>query len=293
MKSSIQRRDFFAMACAFVPEAPDQPAVPESLCPVEKIQPISRDGHKGMGFLRKPPNSMRMPAVVIIHGTLREKPADQLREHTLSATPTRFLKAGYVIADITYRSRDDDPQSRVSFEDCLAAVEYVRKLPYVDPSSMVVYGCSGGGDLALELAAATELCALVPEEPASMMFTGVFNGKTPKKGKSFAASDTSEMLANPKPFFTAEYRKSTREKIARIRCPLLIVQGDQHVVNRFNAEILIPELRSAGKKLEVITYPGQNHCFGFGGREESGKMFRDVHAFLRKHVPTRPKEMAN
>ncbi len=42
------------------------------------------------------------------------------------------MLAGYVVAIITYRSRDHDPQSTVSLEDCLAAVDHLRRLPCVD-----------------------------------------------------------------------------------------------------------------------------------------------------------------
>jgi hypothetical protein len=47
-------------------------------------------------------------------------------------------------------------------------------LPYVDATSIVVFGCSGGGDMALEIPAADTVAATVCEEPASVMFTGIF-----------------------------------------------------------------------------------------------------------------------
>jgi hypothetical protein len=36
-------------------------------------------------------------------------------------------------------------------------------------------------------------------------------------------------------------------------------------INRFNAEVLIPELRAAKKNVTVKTYGGQFHCFCFRG----------------------------
>jgi acetyl esterase/lipase len=211
-----------------------------------------------------------------------------------SPNPCRFLAAGYAVAVITYRSRDHDPQSRVSLEDCLAAVQYLRKLPAVDATSIAAYGCSGGGDLALELAAATDLAAIVPEEPATVLFTGIFNARFPKSGERHTPADAAPISEEPKRYYTSEYQELTREKIARIRCPILIVQGDRHAINRFNAEVLIPELRAAGKKLEVITYPGEPHCFGFdlrGSAAANLKMFRDADAFLRRHLPVKPQAL--
>jgi dienelactone hydrolase len=116
----------------------------------------------------------------------------------------------------------------VSREDSLAAFEYIRRLPFVDPKSIVIYGCSGGGDLALEVAAATtEPCAIVPEEPASFIFAGIFNAESPKRGERFVPDDSLPIGKNPRGFYTIEFQKLTRAKIARIHCPILIIQGDQ------------------------------------------------------------------
>jgi dipeptidyl aminopeptidase/acylaminoacyl peptidase len=301
LSHTLDRRRFLALAAAGlarVARSQDQvtrPVVSEDACPLEPIAPVARDGHRGQGFLRKPPGPGPFPVIFWIHGGLVTVPAEKLRANALTMiTPSRFLAAGYVIPAITYRSRDHDPQSTVSLEDCLAAVEHVRRLPFVDPKSIVVYGCSGGGDLALEVAAATEVCAIVPEEPASILMTGVFNAKSPKKGERFTPADSEPIWENGKRYYTAEYQKLTRAKIARIRCPILIVQGDQHPINRFNADVLIPELRAAGKKVEVITYPGEPHCFGFhgtrpAGRQAASKLFQDTDAFCRRHLPTKPK----
>src|SRR6266487_1227545 len=154
-----------------------RPVISEDTCPLELIEPVARDGHRGMGFLRKPPGAGPFPAMIWIHGGMVTRPPEMLKEHALNGpNPSRFLAAGYVVAFITYRSRDHDPQSKFALEDCLAALDHVRRLTYVDPGSIVVYGCSGGGDLALEVAAATtRVCAIVPEEPASFIFAGIFN----------------------------------------------------------------------------------------------------------------------
>jgi dipeptidyl aminopeptidase/acylaminoacyl peptidase len=75
---------------------------------------------------------------VWIHGGLSTRPEAELRDYARSSNPSRFLAAGYVVAVITYRSRDEDPQTSVSLEDSLAAVDHLRRLPYVDPRSVVV-----------------------------------------------------------------------------------------------------------------------------------------------------------
>jgi acetyl esterase/lipase len=95
--------------------------------------------------------------------------------------------------------------------------------------------------------------------------------------------------------YGCRYQMIARDKIGRIRSPILIVQGDQHPINRFNREVLIPELQSARKALEVITYPGEAHCFAFGSSARSAsaalKAFQDTDTFFRRHLNTQPKPL--
>jgi dipeptidyl aminopeptidase/acylaminoacyl peptidase len=278
-----------------------RPVISEDTSPLELISPIAQDGYRGQGFLRKPPGAGPFPALVWIHGGFVTQPLEELKKLAFSApNPSRFLAAGYVVAVITYRSREEDPQSKVSLKDSLAAVDYLRRLPYVDPKSIVVYGCSGGGDLALEIAADTDVAAIAPEEPATGFFTGVLNKEDvpQKKGERRTAKDVDSINADPKRYYTAKFQKVTREKIERIHCPILIVQGDITPINHFNAEVMIPELRTAGKNLEVITYPGETHCFAFYGCGPQAprpgpvlKVFHDVDTFFRRHLRTQPKPL--
>ena len=289
----LDRRCFLALTTAGLARAAEpitRPIVSEDGCPLEPLLGVQ-------GFLRKPPGKGPFPAIVWIHGGLLTRPLDSLKDLALNqANPSRFLAAGYVVAIPTYRSRDQDPQSTVSLEDCLAAVKALKLMPQVDARSIIIYGCSGGGDLALEVAAATEVCAIVPEEPASFIFAGIFNAKFPKKGERLTPPDSIPIGRDPKGYYTVEYQKVTRAKIAKIHCPILIIQGDQNWVVPFNNQVLIPELRALGKNVEAITYPGEPHCFGFTGNrrpEAALKMFRDMDAFCRRHVQTKPEAIDN
>jgi dipeptidyl aminopeptidase/acylaminoacyl peptidase len=122
-----------------------RPVISETACPLEIIEPVASDGYRGLGVLRKPPGNGPFPAIICLHAGMVTFPLSVLEALARdAANPPRFLAAGYVMVVPTYRSRDVDPQSSVSLEDSLAALEYVRKLPYVDSESIVVFGCSGG-----------------------------------------------------------------------------------------------------------------------------------------------------
>ena len=276
------------------------PVIAEETSPIEAIAPVAKDGHRGTGCLRRPPGVGRFPALLWIHGGLATQSEAKLREYILSPNPSRFLEAGYVVAVITYRSRDEDPQSTVALADSLAAVDHLRQRPDVDPMSIVIFGCSGGGDLALEIAAATDVAAIAPEEPATVLFTGMFTAELPKKGARYAPADGAAALGpDYARGYTPRHQQRTREKIRRIKSPILVIQGDpQSDLNRFNTAVFVPELRAAGKSVDVRSYPGEPHCFAFYGSgprtprpAAALKVFQDVDVFFRKHLPTQPKPL--
>lgn len=281
---------FLSSSSAFGQPKATRPEVSEKACPLEVISVLTPDKHKATAVVRKPPGKGPFPAVVFLHGGLGQQGEKRLKEEAQSQpTLLRFLAAGYVTVNATFRARAEDPQTRDALVDCLAVVAHVKNMPEVDPKSVVVFGGSGGGSLALELAGETELCAVAAGEPASILFTGMLtkeNVKDRKKGE--------ELMDDPKKFYTPELEKLTRAKVGKINCPVLIVHGDKHPINKINHEIVIPELKKAEKKVEVILYPGQPHGFYHGqvtrnrSPEAVLKCFADCHAFFKKHVPTQP-----
>lgn len=107
----------------------------------------------------------------------------------------------------------------------------MKKLQSVDPKSVAVWGCSGGGSLVLEIAGETSLCGAVAEEPASVLLTGMMTKSIPKAGPKFSPSDSQPMQRDPQKYYTPELRKFTQEKIRRISCPILIIHGDKHPIS--------------------------------------------------------------
>ncbi|HZI79127.1 MAG TPA: prolyl oligopeptidase family serine peptidase [Vicinamibacterales bacterium] len=280
-----------------------RPDVSPESSPLQVVNPVAKDNHRGLALLRRPPGNGPFPAVVIVHPGMTTFSQTALTEYMLrAAPPSRFLAAGYVVALTTYRSREVDPQSSVSANDVAATVDYVRKLDFVDAKSIGLIGCSGGGDLALEIATTTDVAAIVAEEPASMMFTGVFNQDVPKAGERFTPQDSMPIVADPARHFSEKYQRFTRGKIATIRSPILIVQGDeQSPLNRWNAEVLVPELRRAEKRVAVNSHAGERHCFAWDGRTPDGtwrhapaaaKAHGEADEFFRRHLSTQPKPVS-
>ncbi len=283
-----------------------RPAIAEEISPVEELSVTTRDGRTAIGVVRKPPGRGPFPAVVVIHGGTGPRRLEELKYQALnSPTMTRFLAAGYVTMIPTFHM--EDPQALDALWDTLAIVDHVKQMGEVDPNSVVVYGCSAGGDLVLEIAGETKVAATTAEEPFTILFTGMFTKDTPKGGASFTSADVSPLLEDPHSFYTPAIRRVTQERIRKITGPIFIAQGDQRQLlggvdhHKIIDEILIPELKASGKELEERVYPGQNHCFGFGGglgngglgggeeaEEAASTFFADMDAFFKRHLPTQP-----
>ncbi len=277
-RESLNRRSFLSLASAAAASiltraqgADTIPRVSERACPLEVVHPVATDGYEGLAVVRRPPGTSKRPAFVCFHPGITAFSQTKLEALAReAATPNRFLAAGYVVIVSTYRSRDVDPQLPGTVDDCLAAVRFARQLSVVDPNSLVVFGCSGGGDLALEVAAADRVAAVVAEEPASFVFAGVLNKDSPRSGDRFRPGQDPP-IPDPVGLYRAKYQTVTRAKIARIQTPILVLQSDpvfdlaSQSVLTFNTEVLVPELRAAGKTVSVMSYSQQSHCFCFVG----------------------------
>lgn len=271
-----------------------RPVIFEAACPMEVITVTTRDKQRATAVVRKPPGKGPFPALIYLHGGLQPVNVERLKQLEGNGTNhCRFLAGGYVTVSATFRSRAKDPLTTDALVDCLAVIEHVKKMPEVDPKSIVLWGDSGGGSLALELAGEAPLCAIAAQEPATVLFTGMFNKDNLKGEPPFQGGSGMHLMKDPKRYYTPELQKLTREKIRKIDCPILIVHGDVHIINKINNEIFIPELKEAGKKVEVILYPGEKHGFSHAGTPQATKkFFDDCHAFFQRHLTTRPSPLA-
>jgi acetyl esterase/lipase len=273
-----------------------RPEVSESACPIEVVSVAVPDAPDTLAVVRKPPGKGPFPALIHLHGGLETWPLSRLKDDvTRIPTTSRFLAAGYVVVAPTFRARSQDPQTTDALTDCLAVVDYVKKLPGVDPKSVVVWGDSGGGSLALEIAGQSSVCAVVAQEPATVLFTGMYTKESLGGKPPFTSSSGSgrTIMADPKNYYTPDLQRFTREKIAKIGCPIFIAYGNVSSINKINNEIVIPELKDAGKAVEVVLYPNEPHGFskGVGTAKAALKFFTDTDAFFQKHLPTKPKPL--
>lgn len=259
-------------------------SIPIDLSPVQLIKADTKDGKTAEASYRMPPGNGPFPAIVFIHGGMLSRAAD-IREEDLLSMPihTHFLSAGYVVVASTFRTFRENPSDPGRVYDNEAIIEHVKRLPQVDPDSVVVFGGSGGGDCALQLAGRIDLAAIVAGEPATILLARML---PPPDQKNRA-----EVMKKVHEHYTKENERLVKETIAKIRCPVLILHGDQHPLKHINFEIIVPELKAAGKDFVLKIYPGLRHGFYWGnkvGPDVVNDVFNTSAEFLAKHIRTKP-----
>jgi acetyl esterase/lipase len=267
---------------------PKRPKIPEKVSPLEVMSTPTSDKRTATAVVRKPPGKGPFPAMIYLHGGFRKQKVEMLKKwSTGMPTATRFLAAGYVTVMATYPGLEEDPQDPKNLVDILAIVKNVKKMPEVDSKSVVVWGVSGGGSFALELAAETQVCAIAIEEPAAGMISGIFTKETwAKLGDKppFMGKSLWPILGKPERFITAAAKKRTRDKVLKVSCPVFYAHSDQVMFNKLNDLVLVPELKKMKPKLEMKLYPKLHHTFS----TRHDPFFTDCDAFFKRFLKTQP-----
>ena len=267
------------------------PLVSEEQSPIQQL----RITETAYAAVRKPPGKGPFPAVVFLHGGLGQSKMETLVKNAIhQPAQARFLAWGYVTVNATRRDIRRDPEDRGVVSDTLAIIEAVKKMSDVSADSVALYGGSGGGTLALELAGEADLAAVVAGEPATIIYMGMFTKAhviEDANGKVTGDRRWDVMNADAKALYTPELRAHTRSKLAKIECPVLILHGDQHQLGKFNLGVFVPEMKAMNKPVEVRMYAGERHGFYWGQGDSPAmalKANQDADAFLRKHIKVQP-----
>lgn len=260
--------------------------IPESISPVGVFKGVAADGKPIEGNYRKPPGSGPFPTILVIPGGL-DYQAESQRKIQLTRNPvfTRLLKAGYAVAYSTFRTYPkENLQDPGPILDAVAAFSAVRQLPFVAADSLAVFGGSGGGSLAFEIASREKPAVIIAGEPASILFAGMLT--------TGDYQVRIRMMGSPRDFYGPRNHDLILQKAKTIRAPVLILHGDIHPLKLMNHELFIPALREAGVNPVVKIFPHQGHGFYFGSGVNEAvveKVVEDLRSFLSKHLAAVPR----
>lgn len=202
----------------------------------------------------------------------------------------RLVGAGFACAWLRYRTEvelgyhnggrlvRDRRQGRemfnrapLEYEDEIAVIEHVKRLPYVDPDRVGLIGMSHGGEMVLKIASEYDgVAAAVASEPAAHEFLALTPDETASVNAETGLRDieTMNMAATEK----VRRRIDTavaRARIASIQTPILVMgREDDHLQGIFRTTYDL--LEEAGKPVEWVSYDHDLHGFIFPVRGADG-----------------------
>jgi dienelactone hydrolase/predicted lactoylglutathione lyase len=238
----------------------------------ERVRLEGADGVTLGGYLFRPEaGNPPWPALVLLHGFGRNAWTERHLAELAAAS-------GYKVLVLALRgwlgSEGDSDQGLRQPDDVVAAIDWLRRLPSVDPGRIGLIGASMGGQVAL-LAAA--------RRPAIRCVAALF-----------PPTDLEQWyLANPhmQPYLddldnAAGLRaRSPVHHVDEIEAPVLLMHGDADENVPLEQSLRMTEtLRAAGKEAELLIVSGASHFFSV---RENAIARQSLFAFLRQHLGRR------
>lgn len=260
--------------------------IPVQLCYVETV-----DGLYTAIGLRTPPGPGPFPIALLASGNggggmrwVREAVRDR------GLIMDRLLAAGYACAWLRYRTEvelgyhnggrlvRDVRQGQelfnrgpLEYEDEIAVVEYVKTLPYVDPTRVALVGMSHGGEMVLKITSEYHGAAVgVASEPAAHEFLALTPDDTATVNPETQLRDIENMqMVEVEKVRSRIDSAVAAERIAGIATPLLVMGREtDHLQGIFRTTYEL--LHEAGKDVEWVSYDHPVHGYIYPVRGADG-----------------------
>ena len=261
------------------------------VAPVRAIQFKAKDGLQLSGYLTLPRGreAKALPLVVLAHGgpAVRDEPGFDWWSQAMASR-------GYAVLRVNYRGSDGFGEEfleagfgqwgRKMQTDLSDGVRYLVGQNLVDAHRVCIVGASYGGYAALAGAAldpgvyrcAADVSGLSDLRQFLTWSKTQHSSETQRYWKRFMGAE------DPKSPVLDEI--SPAMHVDRITIPILMVHGkDDTVVPLAQTSYMERALKAAGKPVETVIMPGEDHWLSQG--ETRLKMLQSVVAFLEKNNP--------
>ncbi len=208
--------------------------------------------------------------MIFIHGWPGGRGNETLTAWSLGADGSpvleRFLQQGFVTIAADYRN--DAPTvaqallpipegHTTSLDDCVAVVDYVAKLPFVDAARINVYGSSLGGHLVARVAGQRKVHAAII---GGGVLTGLLGARIPQ-----AAPSRTQGAFDDLPLDAVMARRN----VEAIQCPILLLVGQDDFMANINRKFY-DLMVQAGKPVRMEFYLHAYHGFETGPGSMAG-----------------------
>jgi dipeptidyl aminopeptidase/acylaminoacyl peptidase len=252
----------------------------------------ARDGLDIPAYLTLPPAkpAKDLPVVVMPHG------GPDSRDSLAFDWWVQFLaNRGYAVLQPNYRGSSGYGhkfteaglhQWGLKMQDDIS--DGVRKLVadgIADPKRVCIVGASYGGYAALAGAALSpDLYACAVSFAGISDLPAMLRGERARFGKDSAAvSFWISRIGSPYDDSDQLRATSPARQAAQVRCPVLLMHGEGDVtVPIEQSELMDKALRAAGKPVEFIRFPGEDHYFVLA--DTRIRMLKETEAFLKKNI---------
>ncbi|MEW5984595.1 MAG: prolyl oligopeptidase family serine peptidase [Acidobacteriota bacterium] len=283
--------------------------VPGSDYPVDVTLLETVDGLFTPIGIRRPKGNGPFPAVLFFSGN-GGAGLQQVRDYVYNVagyTMERFLAEGYVVAWLQYRAeawfawpgstplrvgkqQANQLMSRppLEIDDLMTIVDYVKRLPYVDPSRVGVCGNSHGGGMILRaLVDGLNVRAAVVSEPDASEFLQM-------REPAFAVENP--IYRTPESIAPVLDKPVAMDRIRRIPqdFPILLVNRDQDELQGAFETVYL-WMKEAGRRVERVSYDHPVHGYIVRvKKDEKGlyrpdeiqlKVIRQAIEFFNSHMP--------
>ncbi len=259
--------------------------------PVHLMYVETMDGLYAPIGLRKPAGTGPFPIVLFASGNGGGGMAAVLQAtQDRSWTQEQFLKAGYAVAWMRYRTEVDYAYDKIGklvidkrqhgqllnrgpleYEDVISIIEHVRTLAYIDARRIGYMGMSHGGEMAFKIASEYQgVRAMIASEPAAHEFLRLRPDETARINPQTGLLDVEKMLMRE----ADKVRGRITEDIARRRMePIttpIFVQGRNSDELQGIFRVCYDLLVELGKPARWETYEHDVHGFVYVARNERG-----------------------
>ncbi|MFN3988978.1 MAG: DPP IV N-terminal domain-containing protein [Erythrobacter sp.] len=164
----------------------------------------------------------------------------------------------------------------VEVRDQKKGAEFLKSLPFVDPTKIAIYGWSYGGYMTLKQLQA---------DPG--LYAAGIAGAPVTKWELYDTHYTERFMGDPRAVPEAYQKASAIPDATRITDPLLLIHGmaDDNVVFE-NATELISVLQENNRPFEMMLYPGYTHRVS--GPQIGPHVWNSIFRFLAAHGVTPP-----
>jgi dipeptidyl-peptidase 4 len=226
--------------------------------------------------------SLRYPVLVYVYGGPGVQAVRDAFHPSMQPWREALAARGFIVFSVdgrgsAGRGRDFETPihlhlGQIEVEDQLAAVDYLKNQPYVDPARIGVFGWSYGGTMAIALLTKSK---------------GVFRAGAAVAPvvdwREYDSAYTERYLQRPSDNPEGYASSSLLGAAAELRAPLLLAHGlaDDNV-HFVGTARFIDALVDAGKSFELFVYPGRGH--GLKGGRARAHVFSAITKFFERRL---------